>query len=118
MGNVTPMAAHASRKSRREMRRFMQSFVGSGGAIARLAEVARACIAGAKLVGAASTSVIMVSSFAGEPNERDSNCQNRVHERFAEDVFWELAERKVDAGGRHPPSFHSRARTGTSVRTE
>jgi len=45
-------------------------------------------MAGAKLVGAASTSVIMVSSFAGEPNERESNCQNRVHERFVEDGCW------------------------------
>jgi len=75
------------------MRRFMRVFVGSGEAIARLAEVTRGRMAGAKLMGAASTAVIMASSFAVESNERDSNCQSRVHKRFAEDADWESAER-------------------------
>ena len=47
----------------------------------------------------ASTAVIMTPSFSVNSNGRDSNCQNRVHERFAEDVCWKLAEQKVDAGG-------------------
>src|SRR5580704_6417070 len=118
MGNARPMAANDSRKSRREMRRFMQSFAGSGTANARLAEAKRGRMARAKLMGVASTAVIMVFRFGAESNERDSNCQSRVHKRVAEDVRWKSAERKVDAGGRHPPSLHSRARTETSTRTE
>ena len=111
MGNTKPMAANDSRKSRRDMRRFMRAFAGSGGAVTRLAEVTPERMAGVKLVGAASTAVITVSSFAVKSNEGDSNCQSRSHKRYAEDVYWKSAQRKVDAGGRHPPSLHSRART-------
>src|SRR5271156_55540 len=117
-GRAMPMAANVSRKSRRVIRRFIRSFVGSCGAIARLAEVACGRMAGVKLVEATSTIVVMPPSFSADSKQGDSNCQSRLHERFAEDVFRKLEERKVDAGGRHPPSFDSRARTGTSERTE
>src|ERR1700723_3204282 len=117
-GNATPIAANVSRKSRRVIPRFMRSCVGSDGAIARLAEVTRGRIAAAKLVDAASIVMVMASSIAVRSNEMNPYGRNQDHKRFAEDVFWKLAERKVDAGGRHPPSPHSRARTGTSERTE
>jgi hypothetical protein len=117
-GSEMPMAANASRKSRRVIRRFIRCFVGSRGAIARLAEVARGRMPGREPLGGASTVVVMASGCAAKSKQRDCNCRSRLHERFAEDVFWKLEERKVDAGGRHPPSFHSRARTGTSKQTE
>src|ERR1700729_663584 len=72
----------------------------------------------ARLTGGTLTVTVMASSCAADSKQGDGNCQSRLHERFAEDACWKLEERKVDAGGRHPPSFHSRARTGTSVRTE
>src|SRR5580692_9600648 len=117
-GSAMPMAANVSRKSRRVIRRFIRGFVVSRGAIARLAEVAHGRMAGREPVGGASTVVVMASSCAANSKQRDCNCESRSHERFAEDVCWKLEERKVDAGGRHPPSFHSRARTGTSKRAE
>jgi|SRR5580658_5717796 hypothetical protein len=56
-------------------------------------------MAGAELAGGASSVVVMTSSCAANSKQRNCNCQSRVHERFAEDVFWKLEERKVDAGG-------------------
>jgi hypothetical protein len=58
-------------------------FVDSCGAIARLAEVARRCMAGAKLEDAASTIVVMPPSCAANSKQRDPNCQSRLHERLA-----------------------------------
>src|ERR1700723_210837 len=98
-GSAMPMEANVSRKSRREIWRFMRSFLGSGGTEARLAEGARRRIEGARLAGGTSTVTVMASSCAADSKQGDGNCQSRVHERFAEDVCWKLEERKVDAGG-------------------
>jgi len=72
------------------IRRFIRGFVGSRGALARLAEVVHGRMAGTELVGGASTVGVIASSSAAYSKQRDCHCPGRSHEHFAEDVFRKL----------------------------